>query len=288
MRVAERVEQRLVHQRVREPLDHRSRREVVRRERRHEAHRGVGDRLGARVVREVLHLVRVHQLAELPPGGRHVLDAHVAAELAVVGAGRDLLGLAHRPPGVVVHPADRHGHEGRQHVAHVVVADVVHRVHLVDAAYGPPPLGVAQPVPKHLVEQQPGVVVALLHPLGELAGLVQQPADRRHRVRPEQREAERLVGVPGQLVQSDDAVDLVEVLDRVERRDAALPELPVHTVTVSLSGSRVHPWLATGRRPRVVAADPLQRDCCHRTGSVVRAMRRLWMTRLRAPPRGRR
>ena len=50
------------------------------------------------------------------------------------------------------------------------------------------------------LEEQRGVVVPLLGAARELAGLVEQPADAGHGVRAEEREAERLVHVPGELV----------------------------------------------------------------------------------------
>lgn len=72
-----------------------------------------------------------------------------------------------------------------------------------------------------------GVLVALLRALGELAGAVQQAADARDGVGAEQREAERLVHVPGELVRDQDAVDLGGVVVRVELRD---PRRSVHAV----------------------------------------------------------
>ena len=64
-------------------------------------------------------------------------------------------------------------------------------------------------------EQERGVVVALLHVVGEGAGLVEQPADPGHSVGPEEREAERLDRVPRELVGHEVADDLRELNLRV-------------------------------------------------------------------------
>ena len=233
-RVAEGAQQRLVHQRVGEPLHHPLRCPAVRRERRHQVEGRVGDPAAARVEGEVLALVVVEQLLEPGEVLGHVLDGHVPAELdVVVRGGRDLVGRQ-GSEAVVVHPPLRDHDEGGQHVAEVLVADVVHRVHLVDPAYGGP----AAAGCRSRAAAPPRAAARCRRTAsargGELAGLVEQPTDGRNRVGPEQGERQRLEVVPREVVGRDVQADLVAVADRVELLAAPGPVVAgQHRVTPS-------------------------------------------------------
>src|SRR3546814_13567917 len=112
---------------------------------------------------------------------------------------RDLV-IAHRTLAIVVEPALGHHHEGAEHIEHLVVGDVVGAVHLVDPPDRGPRLRVVEPVPRRRLQQQRGVVVALLDVAGELTGLVEQPTDAGHRIGAEEGEAERLGRLEERLV----------------------------------------------------------------------------------------
>src|SRR3546814_5464298 len=112
-------------------------------------------------------------------------------------------------------------------------------VHLVDPPDRGPRLRVVEPVPRRRLQQQRGVVVALLDVAGELTGLVEQPTDAGHRIGAEEGEAERLVHVPGELVHQQGAIDLDAVLDRVE---GLVAELPVGTLHEAIMTAKLSLW----------------------------------------------
>ena len=88
-----------------------------------------------------------------------------------------LFQVGEAPPAIATQPADRLGHEGREHVEEIVVADgvvAVDAVHALDHRR----TGLAvDPVAEQLGHHQTGVVVALARPLGELTGAIQQSRD---------------------------------------------------------------------------------------------------------------
>jgi len=70
-----------------------------------------------------------------------------------------------------------------------------------------------------LGEDQLGVVVALLRPVSELPGLVQEGADGRYPVGLEEGQAQRLLDVPGKVVIGAQVADPLPVGIRVQGLD---------------------------------------------------------------------
>src|SRR5439155_14408744 len=137
------------------------------------------------------------------------------------------------PPPVALVPADRLEDHRREHVAEVVVGDLEAAVDLVH----PPDRALAEvALVAELRErrnQQLRVVVALLRPLGELAGRVEQRRDRRHRERAIERELERALRVPGELEARVEVDDPLRVALGVEPFDLTQPTGHVLTLGVA-------------------------------------------------------
>lgn len=210
----------------------------------HEVEGGVGDLAGAFVPAEVGLLVGVEGGFELLVGARDVRDAQVAAECGVVVRAGPALVMGQRTPAVGVQPACRNHHEGAQDVPHVLVRDVVAAVHLVDAADGGA-CGVAlEAVLDDRVQEQRGVVVALLGPVGELGRLGQQATDARDGICPEQGEFQGAGEVPGELVGGGEPVDGEEILVGIETEDLPQPIVTLHRVSLSVAGSQLYVQVA--------------------------------------------
>ncbi len=178
----------------------------------HEVQCGVGDTAPALVPGEVGLLVGVEAGFELLVGTGDVLDAHVPSQRAVVDGRGDRLVARHPAPPVGVDPAFGDHDERAQHVAHVVVADVVAAVHPVDAPDRRTALLAVEAVLDDGVEQQRRVVVPLLWPLGELGRFGEQSADARHGVGAVERQFQGAGEVPGELVGRGQPIDLGGVL----------------------------------------------------------------------------
>lgn len=142
-------------------------------------------------------------------------------------------------PLVGVDPLHRADDEGGQHVEHVVVGDVVHRVHLVDATDRRAPGRVLEAVLDGGVEQQDLLVVALLCLAGELSCAIKKIADRGDCVGAEQREAQRLNDAPRELLRAERPGDGNGIGVGVGPRD--LLTMPV-AVGASAEGSDDHGW----------------------------------------------
>ncbi|MGL4177168.1 MAG: hypothetical protein ACRCSN_13945 [Dermatophilaceae bacterium] len=186
-----------VQKRAAEQADRARRRPRV--ERREQRESRIGHSAPALVVAEVLAFIGVHQVGEAVVAVGDVGNGHAAAECAVVVHGCRALTGAERAPTEGVEPACGHHDERRQHVAQVVVADVVHRVHLVDPSHGCAAFRTVEPAQLWGLKQQRGVVVAPLAHGGELPGLVELSPDARHGVGAEGGQAQRLIEVPGEL-----------------------------------------------------------------------------------------
>jgi hypothetical protein len=74
-------------------------------------------------------------------------------------------------------------------------------------------------VVEDLGEDKLGVVVSLLRPVPELAGLVQKAADRGNPVGLEERQAQRLLDIPGEVVIGAQVADPFPVGRRVKGLD---------------------------------------------------------------------
>jgi hypothetical protein len=74
-------------------------------------------------------------------------------------------------------------------------------------------------VVEDLGEDQLGVVVALLRPVPELPGLVQEGADGWYAVRLEESQAQRLLNVPGEVVVGAQVADPLPIGRRVQGLD---------------------------------------------------------------------
>lgn len=94
------------------------------------------------------------------------------------------------------------------------------------------------------VEEQRGVVVALLGTVRELRGLGQQAADRGDGVRPEEGELQGAGEVPGELVGGGEPVDGEEILVGVETEDLPQPVVTLHRVSLSVAGSQLYVQVA--------------------------------------------
>ncbi len=132
--VAERLQQCVVQQREAGAAHQRRQRSGIPGS--HQPQGGVGDPACPWVPAEVFVLVGVEGALEVLVALRQVLDPHPGAERAVVGGEGAQFVAAEASPAEIVQPAFRGDDEGAQDVAHVVVADVVAAVHLVDAADG--------------------------------------------------------------------------------------------------------------------------------------------------------
>jgi len=88
-----------------------------------------------------------------------------------------------------------------------------------------------------LGEDQLGVVVALLGPVPELPGLVQQGADGRYAVGLEEGQAQRLLDVPGKVVVGAQVADPLPVGRRVQRFDFGQGKGAADDVRILPSGS---------------------------------------------------
>jgi hypothetical protein len=128
----------------------------------------------------VLSLVRVEVTGEFRIGAGYLPDAHQPAHRPVVAdSGPDLLRGQVTPP-VPLDPPDRDDDERREDVDEVVIADAVRAVDPVHPPDGRPPPRRCRPVSGYFPQERDGVVVALLAPGRELAGLIEDLADRRH------------------------------------------------------------------------------------------------------------
>lgn len=74
--------------------------------------------------------------------------------------------------------------------------------------------------------QEGRVVVALLWPLLEFTGALEQFGDGRDAVGPEQRELEGPLVIPGKLETCRDAVNLLVITHRIELFDSVYPAIP--------------------------------------------------------------
>lgn len=192
---------------------------------------------------------------------RDVLDAHPDSDLPVEVERRESLLRMQATPAVVVDPVQRVVDERRQHVQHVVVVDRVFAVHAVDVAQRfTSTLGVV-PVLDEFGHQQGGVVVALLRPMLELAGPGEQLGDGRYTVRAEQRELERPLVVPRELVSRGDPQDVLMMGDRVEVLDHLQPAVS--------SGLRMRVAIRSGERPGLLDPRFGRRD----DGRLTRSLR---------------
>ncbi|SKZ12659.1 Uncharacterised protein [Mycobacteroides abscessus subsp. abscessus] len=103
-------------------------------------------------------------------------------------------------------------------------------MHLVHPANAGASLGACDAVFEDGVEDQAGVVVAFLRSAGELVGSEQQAADGRHGVGAKQREAERLVDVPGKFLCRENAIDLLVLRVGIEVIGAVTQFVALHLV----------------------------------------------------------
>src|SRR5689334_18835924 len=223
MREAERVEQRVVEQRVdQRPAD--ALRKAGEPIEEHVPCRGGHFVAGARV-REAVTLERDVELLELVVAPRDAADPHPASDLAPEEEGRLALELEERTPAEAGIPADRLEDHRREHVEEVVVLDrevPVDPVHAPDGA--PPELGFVTVLAERR-DQDLRVVVALLRPRRELAGRMEELRDRGHGVRPVERELERALRVPRELERGVDEHDPLRVALGVECLELAQPAI---------------------------------------------------------------
>src|ERR1700722_18109823 len=125
----------------------------------------------------MVSLVRIEVAGEFRVAPGDLADTHEPAHGPVVADSRADLAWCQVTPAVPLNPPDRDDDERGEDIDEVVFVVAVRGVDPVPPRDGRRAARRIGAVPADLPHERDGIVVALLAPVGELAGLVEDPAD---------------------------------------------------------------------------------------------------------------